>query len=127
MASIAAKEVAYEVLETVRKGKRPILGKIIRKKGYALTTSTVPSQVTNTKSYQGVIKPLVLQLEEERQAIMARLPKVRSKAKYRDLMDGLDKVTKTHQLLTGGSTENVAVLGNAIVFEDYGSSKTKSE
>ncbi len=107
MGSIAAKEVAQEVLETVRKGKRPILGKIIRKKGYALTTSTVPSQVTNTKSYKSVISPLVSRLEEERDAIVERLKVTRGKAKYRDLVDGLDKITKNIQLLTGGSTQNV--------------------
>ena len=111
MASIAAQEVGKEVLETVRRGKRPVLGEIIKKKGYALTTSTVPTQVTRTKSYQQVVSPLVMQLEKERQAILDRLPKVRNKAKYRDLTDGLDKVTKTIQLLTGGATENVAIAG----------------
>jgi len=35
---------------------------------------------------------------------MKRLPKVRAKAKYRDLMDGLDKTTKNIQLLSGKET-----------------------
>lgn len=54
--------------------------------------------------------PLVERLENERNAIIARLEKVRSKAKYRDLIDGLDKITKNIQLLTGGSTDNVKVV-----------------
>lgn len=109
MGSIAAKEVAKEVLETVRNGKRPNLGKIIKSKGYSKTTSTVPSQVTNTKSYQEVINPIVLAMEKERDAIMARLPKVRAKAKYRDLIDGADKLTKNIQLLSGKETERQGV------------------
>lgn len=111
MSSISATNVAKEVLVSVGNGKRPILRNIIKKNGYAQNTADSPKQVTNTKSYQKVVRPLVEQLEVERQAIMDRLPKVRGKAKYRDLMDGLDKVTKTHQLLTGGATENVAVQG----------------
>ncbi len=105
MGSVNARNVALEVLETVRKGKKVKLGKIIKNNGYAETTSTVPSQVTNTKSYKTVVKPIVDLLEIERRAIIKRLPKVRSKAKYRDLIDGLDKTTKNIQLLNGGVTD----------------------
>lgn len=106
MASIAAKEVAREVLETVGRGEMPILGKIIKKKGYAKHTADSPKQVTNTESYQSIIRPVVEAMEKERLAILARLPKVRSKAKYRDLIDGADKMTKNIQLLNGGKTSN---------------------
>lgn len=111
MSSINAETVGNEVLKKVRSGKKVILGEIIRAQGYSHSVSTAPTKVTRTKSYQRTIKPLIDQLEEERQAIMDRLKVTRDKAKYRDLMDGLDKVTKTHQLLTGGATENVAVRG----------------
>lgn len=111
MSSINAESVGTEVLKKVRNGKKVIMGEIILAHGYSKTVSTAPTKVTKTKSYQRVIKPLADQLEEERQAIMERLKVTRDKAKYRDLMDGLDKVTKTHQLLTGGATENLAVLG----------------
>ena len=107
--SIAAEQVGYDVLESVRRGKRPNLGKIILKRGYALTTSTVPSQVTKTKSYQGVIKPFVEQLEIERNRAIAAMKGKISKAKYRDLTDAIDKLTKNHQLLTGGATQNIAM------------------
>ncbi len=114
MSSISAQNVANDVLQTIRKNQKVKLGKIIVKNGYSEVTSKSPTVVTKTKSYQKVVRPLVEQLERERQAIMDRLPKVRGKAKYRDLMDGLDKITKTHQLLTGGATENVAVQGVTI-------------
>lgn len=109
MGSVNAKNVALDVLESVRKGKKVNLGKIIKENGYADTTSTVPSQVTNTKTYQKTIQPIVELLEKERQEIMKRLPKVRSKAKYRDLIDGMDKATKNIQLLNGGKTSNDSV------------------
>lgn len=111
MTSINAENVAKEVIANVRNGTKTTFRKIIPKHGYAPSIADHPKKVTTTESYQRVVRPLVIQLEEERQAIMERLPKVRDKAKYRDLMDGLDKVTKTHQLLTGGATENLAVLG----------------
>lgn len=111
MTSVNAQNVAKDVLESIGKGKKVKLGKIALKNGYSVNTADNPKLITDTKSYQKVVSPLVQQLEKERQAIMNRLPKVRSKAKYRDLMDGLDKVTKTHQLLTGGATENIAVAG----------------
>lgn len=110
MGSINAENVAKEVLVTIGKGKKPSVRAIAPKFGYSPKTAG-SGLIQKTKSYRRVLKPLVDQLEAERQAIMARLPKVRNKAKYRDLMDGLDKVTKTHQLLTGGATENVAVAG----------------
>ena len=110
MASINAENVAIEVLGTIRKGKKPSVRAIAPKYGYTLSTAN-SGQIQKTKTYQRTVRPLVEQLEAERQAIMDRLPEVRSKAKYRDLMDGLDKVTKTHQLLTGGATENLAIAG----------------
>lgn len=110
MSSISAKEVAKEVLENIRKGKKPNLGKIIKSKGYSETTSTVPSLVTDTKSYREVINPVVEAMERERNRIIVALSnKKLSKEKYRDLIDGLDKLTKNVQLLSGGRTSNESI------------------
>ena len=108
MASVAAKEVAKEVLGTIGKGKRPNITKIAIKKGYTPKTAN-SGQVQKTKTYQKELAPLITRLEEERDAIVEALKKKRGKAKYRDLIDGLDKVTKNLQLLTGGSTANIAI------------------
>lgn len=54
---------------------------------------------------------IVEAMMKEREAIMLRLPKVRNKAKYRDLIDGLDKATKNIQLLTGQDTSRVGGMG----------------
>ena len=111
MASVDAQNVAKEVLEKLGKGEKISLGEIARKNGYALSTADNPRNITETESYQRVLRPVLTQLESERQAILDRLPEVREKAKYRDLVEGLDKISKNIQLLSGGATENIAVAG----------------
>lgn len=109
MGSIAARNVAKDVLESVGKGKRPILRNIIKKNGYKQNTADSPKQVTNTKSYKEVIDPVVKKLITERnraiKAMAAKLPK----AKYRDLVDAVDKTTKNIQLLTGKATTRFGI------------------
>ena len=107
MGSIAAKAVGQEVIETLGKSRKVVLGRIARKHGYSLHTADTPKNITNTKSYQAVVLPLVTKLELERNEIIERLKVTRGKAKYRDLIDGFDKITKNLQLITGGATENV--------------------
>jgi len=109
MASQDATNVGREVLETLGKGKKIVLGKILKRNGYAQNTADNPKNVTETKSYQNVISPVVNAMIKERNAILKRLPKVRNKAKYRDLTDGLDKMTKNIQLLNGGVTERIVI------------------
>ena len=107
MASLDAQNVAKEVLETVGKGKKVVLGKIIKKNGYAQNTADSPKQVTNTKSFQNVINPIVQRWEKERERITLALEnKDLDKEQYRTLVDALDTITKNVQLLTGGKTEN---------------------
>lgn len=112
MASIAAKEVAKEVIEIVRNGKIPNLQKIQQKHGYS-KESAKSMKATRTDTYEEVIEQnlptVVAQLEEEREEILKRMKKTRNKAKYRDLTYSLDIVTKNHQLLTGGKTENTGI------------------
>lgn len=108
MASVAAKAVAKEVVEMVGKGKRPNITKIAQKKGYSPSMAR-SGKVQKTKSYQAELSPLVQRLEEERDAVVEALKKKRKGAKYRDLIDGLDKITKNLQLLTGGATQNIAI------------------
>ena len=110
MASINAKAVAKEVSETLRKNKKVILGKIIRKKGYAKSTSEKPKLITETNSYKEEMKPFIDELIEERDRARKEMKSKISKAKYRDLTDAIDKLTKNIQLLSGGSTDRVAII-----------------
>lgn len=105
MSSLNAEATAKEISESIRKGKKIVLGKIIEKR-YSKSTSKSPQRVTQTKSYQDVMRPIIEQLEEERQRAISQLRKKISKAKYRDLTDAVDKITKNIQLLNGGKTSN---------------------
>ena len=111
--SIVAREVAKEVLATIGRGQIPVVKEIALKKGYKPSVAKNPQQIKKASSYQDTIKEgqhdLVKALEKERNAILKRMEKTRNKAKYRDLTYSLDVVTKNHQLLTGGSTENVGL------------------
>lgn len=110
MASENAKAVAKEVSENLRKNKKVNLGKIIKGKGYADSTSKKPKIVTKTQSYQKEIKPIVDRLIIERDRAIKALGGKISKAKYRDLIDSIDKLTKNIQLLSGGSTERIITI-----------------
>ena len=107
--SESARAVAQEVVALIRKGKRVNKGEIIRRHGYSESAALKPSKVTSTKSYREEIAPIVEAMERERDAIMKVISKKRAKAKYRDLIDGVDKLTKNIQLLNGGKTSNEKV------------------
>lgn len=126
MGSIAAQQVGLKVLDSIRRGKRPNLGKILKENGYAETTSTVPSQVTKTKSYQKIVLPYAQRLQKHQEKILKAMEeKDLSVEDYKVLADSLTKVTHDVQLLTGGSTENLAqkVLVEFIDAEDNQNTK----
>lgn len=108
MASIAAKEVAKEVLKTIGKGGKPNISKIGVEKGYT-KSSAAAGRIQKTKTYQAELKPVLDRLVEERDRAIKALAGKISKAKYRDLTDSIDKFTKNIQLLNGGKTSNDAV------------------
>lgn len=108
MTSIMAQEVAKEVISKVRKGQRPVLGKIIKSKGYSDSISKSPTKVTRTDTYKEAIEPVVASMERQRQRILKELDnKDLTKERFRDLVEGMDKLTKNIQLLSGGATENI--------------------
>ena len=119
MASENAKKVAYDVLEAVRKGERVNKGDIIEKNGYAKTTSTVPTQVTNTKSYQSVINPFVDKMIAERdRVILAMQIKDLDTVQYAQLNSAIDTFTKNIQLLSGQETERAGVNISVVNYGD---------
>jgi len=112
MASQDAKNVAKEVLDTMGKGKKVVLGEIIRRNGYSDNTADTPQLVTETQSYKGVIAPYVERLKKERdRAFEAMSTKDLDKVQYEDLVRATDSITKNIQLLTGGATERIGVTG----------------
>lgn len=108
--SLNAKLVAKDVISKVRKGEKIRYGEIIRKRGYKKSISLQPTKVTETASYKAEMDPFIQAMLKERDMAIKRMSKVRSKAKYRDLTDSIDKLTKNIQLLNGGKTSNDEVV-----------------
>ena len=110
MSSLKATTMATKVLENLRSKKPKTLGQIALESGYSKAMSTTPSQITRTKAYIEAIKPIVPQIEAERQRVMNAMGKKDlKKEKYSVLLSGADILTKNIQLLSGKATENVAI------------------
>ncbi len=111
MGSIGAKQVAKKVSESIRQGKKPHLGKIIKEAGYSETTSKKPKLVTSTKSYQEEVEPIVTAMIMQRDRMVKEISSRNlTKEKLRDLTDAIDKLTKNAQLLGGKDTEKGTVV-----------------
>ena len=121
MGSINAQQTAYKVLETISQGKKVKIGEIIKQNGYSPVTATVPSMVTNTKTYRMIMeeakKPLIERLDREiNEVTLAITTKKKNKEEYRTLIGSLDILIKNKHLLSGGITSlNVFVLPSEVM------------
>lgn len=107
--SEAARAVAREVIATVRKGRIPNKQKIQEKYGYSKESSRT-GKATQTKTYRDEMKTVIQAMELERErAIKAMKTKIKG-AKYRDVIDAADKLTKNIELLSGRDTARVGGL-----------------
>ena len=85
------------------------VSKAMREVGYSPGTAKNPKHLTTSKGYKEAISPFVQQMMEERQRLLDSMStEDLTSVKYKDKTDSVDKLTKNIQLLTGGSTENVA-------------------
>jgi 23S rRNA pseudoU1915 N3-methylase RlmH len=104
MGSFQGKKVAEELIDKVRKGEKINMQEIQKRHGYS-KASAKSMKAKETDSFKEVMNPFVDKMMKERERVIDALSnKNLSKEKYRDMMDGLDKLTKNIQLLTGGDT-----------------------
>lgn len=108
VAQARAVSVAQEVKKQVLAGKGVRVGPIARKHGYS-ESSIRAGKVQRTVAFKTVVLPVLDQLAAARQRALNRLPKAEKKAGYRDLVEGIHKLTHNHQLLSGLATDNVAI------------------
>ena len=107
MGSIAAEEVAREVLGNLGKPVRPNITQIAIRKGLKPKYAN-SGQVQKTKAYRAIIDPYANRLKRHQEKILKAMEaKDLSEEDYKTLTDSLAKVTHDVQILTGGSTENV--------------------
>ncbi len=102
--------VARDVVETVQKGEKVVMSKILRRHGYSESTAASPVQVTSRPAYKEEIRTYTEQLEQHRQNVLtAMMNKDLDTEQYRTLSDAQTKLTHDVQLLSGGKTENVGL------------------
>lgn len=102
--------VARDVVDTVQRGERVVMSKIIRRHGYAPSIATNPKEVTERPAYQEEIASYTALLEKHRQDVLtAMMNKDLDGEQYRTLSDAQAKLTHDVQLLSGGKTENVGL------------------
>ena len=103
--TIRQQKVIKEITDNVRYKKYNNKGDLLKNCNYSDNISKQPSRVLNSKGVKEGLKPLIEQLEVERQRAIDKLKHKISDAKYRDLNDGIDKLTKNIQLLSGKPTD----------------------
>lgn len=68
--------------------------------------SSARQQSTTLAGIREELEPIVQDMQDHRENVIKEMVKKMPKAKYRDLTDSLDKLTKNIQLLSGGKTSN---------------------
>lgn len=119
MASQNAKLAAKKVSETIRKGKRVNMGKILKESGYSESTSKHPDLVTSTQSFQEEIKPVVDEMDRLRVKIVKEMHnKDLTKEGLFNLSFVLKNTTHDIQLMRGKSTANITLNDYASKTDD---------
>ena len=80
---------------------------MLKEAGYEESTARQQAEVLSR--IEDELDPLITSLEKERNRALKQLTKKITKAKYRDLVDAIDKFTKVIQLLSGKPTERVGL------------------
>jgi len=77
---------------------------LMKKAGYAESTAKRQKGIKDSAPVRAATLPIVKAMEIERDEAIVAMKRKRPKAKYRDLADAADKLTKNIQLLGGGET-----------------------
>ena len=94
-------------------------GELLSEAGYSEAIQKNPYLIFESETIQEGLSDVVKDLEKLRRDALNELKsRDLSQEQYRDIIKGIDTLTKNHQLLTGGDTERsnqpliVKILGN---------------
>jgi hypothetical protein len=101
------KALARELIENTKRAKPLNKSEILENIGYSRTTARhAQEDIISRPGVQKEILPVVERLKKHRDKIIQELEiKQLDEVKYKDLMDGMDKITKNIELLSGNATE----------------------
>lgn len=84
------------------------LGELMRNVGYSEIQSKNPSQIFSSPTIQEGISDFVKSLDDKRKQALTHITETKlKKSNARELAYVADILTKNHQLLSGGATENI--------------------
>lgn len=106
--SYNALRVARDIKEKIAKGEKINLTEIQVSNGYSLSSAKTRKAIKTQTFKRAMIDTVGLLSEIRAKSLEALYNKDHSKEKYRDLVEGVDKLTKNSRLLEGKSTENTA-------------------
>jgi hypothetical protein len=91
-------------------GNSRTLFEALRKAGYSKATAIKPTQVTRSKGFMKVAKPLIARYEKELNAILDAIElKDKNSEEYKTLISALNIIQDKIQLLSGKATERLEV------------------
>lgn len=109
MGSIAARQVAREVVGMAGKGKRPNITQIAIKNGYSYATAN-SGKVQKTATYKAEIVPYIEKMTKLRDKLIDEsLRKDLTEERLDTVVRSAALMTHDIQLLSGGKTENISV------------------
>lgn len=114
MGSINATILARKIVEKRSNNELVNLGELMLQVGYSPNTAIKPSQVMKTQAFKNALAlesiPIITGMKAEMNRIkIAMMKKDLDKEEYKTLASTLDILNKNAQLLSGGSTANVAI------------------
>ena len=105
--SITVEEKQKRLLKLLENGGS--MRKAMVKAGYSQNYADNPKKLLQSKSFQNLRKQALERMEVQRQKALERMDQTVEKAKYSDVVNAVDRLTKNIQLLSGQSTSNIAV------------------
>ena len=100
------KLVKIAVENSGKEGSTMSKGEMLEKAGYSYGSIVNPKAIFGSRSIQRALADVARDMDEVRQKALNELKERDPKKEtYKDLIKGVETMTKNHQLLTGGVTE----------------------
>ena len=123
MPTLKGEMLADRLLDNTRAGKAETMKSAMMAVGYAEATTIAPTRITSTQAFQKRMalnkKFTLLALEKRKREALKRMKETVGKASYRDVTDAVDKMIKNERLISGESTDNVAVKQMIPIIADF--------
>ena len=114
-----AEQVADIVAENASFMRIEPISKIVARVGYPQSTVLQPSRVTSTEKFKARLELNAQKhakiMSKRRLEALKLMYEKQGEAKYRDLVYGVDIMTKNERLITGQATENIGMQGSLVM------------